>query len=58
MIKVGGLQLDQAGYSCAAICNEHKAKEVGVGWWGLWWFKLGLLAHRLLMVPFKAYMLP
>ena len=25
-IKLGGLRLDQDGCSCAAICNEPKAK--------------------------------
>ena len=31
MIKLGGLQLEKVGYSCAAICNEHKAKADEVG---------------------------
>ena len=35
MIKLGGLQLDQAGCSCAAICNKQKAKANEVGWWRL-----------------------
>jgi len=35
MIKLGGLQLDQIGCSCAAIYNEQKAKADELGWWRL-----------------------
>ena len=28
--------------SCAAICNEHKAKVDEVGWWRLWRFNLAI----------------
>ena len=41
-VKLGGLRLDQDGFSFAAIYNEHKAKADEVGWWRPWGFNLAI----------------
>ena len=40
--QLGGLRLDQDGYTSVAICNEHQAKADEVRWWKLWWFNLAI----------------